>query len=174
MRALHRGWFVGGRGMRALGIDYGDRRIGLAVSDASGTLARPLRVVAPRGSLPDRAAAVAAAVAETAAEPDGLARVVVGVPRALNGAPHEQTARALAFVAALRAVTTVPVALQDERLTSVEAESRLALRKRDWRKRKAMLDAAAAAVILQDYLDRTAEAGGGRAEVGDPGAGDEE
>lgn len=160
---------MGGRSMRALGIDYGDRRIGLAVSDASGTLARPLRVVAPRGSLQDRAAAVAAAVAETAAEPDGLALIVVGVPRALNGTPHGQTARALAFAAALRAVTTVPVALQDERLTSVEAESRLALRERDWRKRKAMLDAAAAAVILQDYLDGAAGGRGPQPPVGDPG-----
>ncbi len=166
-----------GRCRRALGIDYGERRIGLAVSDASGTLARPLRVMAPRGSLPARAAAVAAAVSETAAQPDGLARVVVGVPRALNGTPHAQTARALAFAAALRAVTKVPVALQDERLTSVEAEERLAARERDWRKRKARLDAAAAAVILQDYLDRPAEepgrgpAPGGRCDRGGGAAG---
>lgn len=161
---------MAGRSMRALGIDYGDRRIGLAVSDASGTLARPLRVVAPPGSLRDRAAAVAAEVAGTAAEPDGLALVVVGVPRMLNGTPHDQTARALAFAAALRGATTVPVALQDERLTSVEADARLAVRERDWRKRKARLDAAAAAVILQDYLDRAAEDGGRQALAGDPDA----
>ena len=142
--------------MRALGIDYGERRIGLAVSDGSGTLARPLRVVSPRGSLRERAAAVAVEVAGAAAEPDGLGMVVVGVPRALNGMPHDQTARVLAFVEALRAATSLPVALQDERLTSVEAEQRLAVRERDWRKRKAKLDAAAAAVILQDYLDRVA------------------
>ena len=95
--------------MRALGVDYGERRIGVAVSDASGTLARPLRVLEPRGALRDRAAAVAAEVAGTAAEPDGLALVVVGVPRALNGAPHGQTARARAFAEALRAVVAVPV-----------------------------------------------------------------
>ena len=158
--------------MRVLGIDYGERRIGLAVSDASATLARPLRVVAPRGSLRDRAAAVAAVAAETAAEADGLVLVVVGVPRALNGAAHGQTARALAFAEALRSIAGMPVALQDERLSSVEADERLAVRERDWRKRKARLDAAAAAVILQDYLDRTAAEGGGRADVGDPGAGD--
>jgi putative Holliday junction resolvase len=58
-----------------------------------------------------------------------------------------------AFVAALRRRTTLPVVEVDERLTSREAESRLAVRERDWRKRKARLDAAAAAVILQDYLD---------------------
>ena len=155
---------------RALGIDYGDRRIGLAVSDPSGTLARPLSVVAPRGSLRDRAAAVAAEVAEIAAEPDGLALVVVGVPRALNGTPHDLTVRALAFTDALRAVTTVPVRLQDERLTSVEAEARLAVRERDWRKRRNRLDAAAAAVILQDYLDQAAETRGERSAAGEPEA----
>ena len=63
------------------------------------------------------------------------------------------TPRVEAFADALRARTGHPVVLQDERLTSVEAESRLALRERNWRKRKDKLDAAAAAVILQDYLD---------------------
>ena len=159
--------------MRALGIDYGDRRIGLAVSDASATLARPLRVVAPRGSMGERAAAVAGEVAAVAAEPDGLAVVVLGVPRALDGAAHLQTERVLAFADALREVTGVPLVLQDERLTSVEAESRLAVRERDWRKRKACLDAAAAAVILQDYLDRTATTGDPMPSLGDWDAGEE-
>ena len=59
-----------------------------------------------------------------------------------------------AFIAALADRTALPIAVEDERLTSREAESRLALRERDWRKRKAKLDAAAAAIILQDYLDR--------------------
>ena len=97
----------------------------------------------------ERAAAVAGEVAAVAAGPDGLALVVLGVPRALDGAAHRQTERVLAFADALRAVIGVPLVLQDERLTSVEAESRLAVRERDWRKRKARLDAAAAAVILQ-------------------------
>lgn len=159
--------------MRALGIDYGDRRIGLAVSDASATLARPLRVLAPSGSMQERAGAVAAAVAAVAAEPDGLAVVVLGVPRALDGAAHRLTERVLAFADALRAVTGVPLVLQDERLTSVEAESRLAVRERDWRKRKARLDAAAAAVILQDYLDRNATTGARMPSMGDWDAGGE-
>lgn len=140
--------------MRILGIDYGERRIGLAVSDASGTLARPLRTLSPAGSTADRAAAIAAEAARLAAEPDGLSAAVVGVPRSLDGTPHRQTARTLAFVSALRASSGMPVEQQDERLTSVEAERRLALHERDWRKRKARLDAAAAAVILQDYLDK--------------------
>ena len=164
---------VAGRDMRALGIDYGDRRIGLAVSDVSATLARPLRVVAPRGPLAARAAAVAAEIAALAAESDGLAVVVVGVPRALNGTASRQTSRVLAFADALRACIRVPLELQDERLTSVEAEERLAVRERDWRKRKARLDAAAAAVILQDYLDQAGDSRGPRPAAGDRGAGEE-
>ena len=84
---------------------------------------------------------------------------MVGLPKRLDGAEHEQTARVLTFVDALRRSVDLPVALQDERLSSVEADARLAARERasarerDWRRRKAQLDAAAAAVILQDYLD---------------------
>ncbi len=96
---------------------------------------------------------VAEAIARAAAEEDGLRLVVVGLPRRLDGTPNEQTAAVTAFVEALRARIPQPVVLQDERLSSVEAESRLALRDRDWRSRKKKLDAAAAAVILQDYLD---------------------
>ncbi len=139
--------------MRILGIDYGERRIGLAVSDVTGTLARPLRTIAPSGSTAARAAAVAGEVAALASEADGLETVVVGLPRRLDGAAHEQMARVLTFADALRRSVNLPVALQDERLSSVEAEQRLAVRERDWRRRKARLDAAAAAIILQDYLD---------------------
>jgi len=64
------------------------------------------------------------------------------------------TWRVEAFAAALQSRTGMPVVLQDERLTSREAESRLALRDKDWRSRKERLDAAAAAIILQDYLDQ--------------------
>jgi RNase H-fold protein (predicted Holliday junction resolvase) len=63
--------------------------------------------------------------------------------------------------------------LQDERLTSVEAEERLAVRERDWRKRKVRLDAAAAAVILQDYLDRSAASRGRPPLMGDSDSGEE-
>ena len=139
--------------VRVLGIDYGERRIGLAISDPSGTLARPLATLQAHG---DRAAQVADVVRRLGAEDEGLGAVVVGLPGRLDGSPNEQTPRVLAFVERLRAQVPVPVALQDERLTSVEAESRLAVRDRDWRSRKQKLDAAAAAVILQEYLDSTA------------------
>jgi putative Holliday junction resolvase len=131
----------------------GGRRIGLAISDPSGTLARPLSTLTVDG--PDDAVArVAAEIARLAAEEDGLATIVVGAPARLDGTPSAQTATVDAFVDALRARTTLPIMREDERLTSREAESRLAVRERDWRKRKALIDAAAAAIILQDYLDR--------------------
>jgi putative Holliday junction resolvase len=137
--------------VRALGVDVGGRRIGLAISDASGVLARPLEVIEASGR--EQVVRVTEAIARAAAEEDGLRLVVVGLPRRLDGTPNEQTAAVTAFVEALRARIPQPVVLQDERLSSVEAESRLALRDRDWRSRKKKLDAAAAAVILQDYLD---------------------
>jgi putative Holliday junction resolvase len=130
----------------------GRRRIGLAISDRSGTLARPLSTLSVDGR--DAVDRVAGEIARLAAEEDGLSAVVVGVPVRLDGSPGDQTAYVEAFVAALRARTPIQVVTEDERLTSREAESRLAVHERDWRKRKARLDAAAAAVILQDYLDR--------------------
>ena len=139
--------------MRLLGIDVGDKRVGLAISDVSQTLARPLVTLTVSG--PDAAAEQVAAEAERLShEDDGLEALVVGHPKSLDGTAHAQTSRVERFVEALRRRTALPVHLQDERLSSREAESRLAVRERDWRRRKEKLDAAAAAVILQDYLDR--------------------
>jgi putative holliday junction resolvase len=137
--------------VRTLGLDLGARRIGVAISDASGTLARPLEVLAV--SRAEALGAVTALVGRLAAEDEGLGAIVVGLPRRLDGSPNDQTPLVLAFVDALRERVAQPIALQDERLTSVEAESRLAISDRDWRSRKKKLDAAAAAIILQDYLD---------------------
>ena|SRR5436309_2476951 len=138
---------------RVLGIDLGARRVGLAISDPSRTLARPLatiRVSSPQDAIDQ----VMREVARLCGEEEGLAAIVVGIPRRLDGTATEQTRAAEAFLEALVARTPLPIAREDERLTSREAESRLAVRERDWRVRKAKLDAAAAAVILQDYLDR--------------------
>lgn len=147
--------------MRTLGIDVGERRVGLALSDPSDTLATPLRALQSSGGAQRLVAPIAREIDRLAAEEDGLGRVVVGLPVGLDGRPQAQTARVTTFVEALRRRTGVPIALQDERLTSREAERRLALRERDWRRRKRRLDAAAAAVILQDYLDDGRRANGG-------------
>jgi len=134
-------------------LDIGERRIGVAISDVTGTLARPLGVLQTSGLDGDAVERAASEVARLAAEEDGLASLVIGLPRHLDGTPSDMTPRVEAFAARLRARTELPVVLQDERLTSREAESRLALREKDWRARKRRLDAAAAAIILQEYLD---------------------
>jgi putative Holliday junction resolvase len=139
--------------MRALGVDIGRRRVGLAISDRSGTLARPLATLTVAGP-PEAVRRVAAEAVRLAAEEDGLSTIVVGMPARLNGEPTEETRLALAFIRALTEQVAIPVVACDERLTSREAETRLAESERDWRRRKKKLDAAAAAIILQDYLDR--------------------
>ena len=139
--------------MRVLGIDYGARRIGLALSDATATLASPWRLLQRPPSDAETLRVVLAEIAVLAADSDGLEAVVVGWPRRLDGTPTDQTPIVEAFARGLEAKLTVPVVLQDERLSSREAESRLAVREPDWRKRKKHIDAAAAAIILQDYLD---------------------
>lgn len=139
--------------MRALGIDYGRRRIGLALSDATGLLARPWKTIPREGSPAQVAATLAREVALLVSDDDGLGTVVIGLPRRLSGEANEQTPHVEALVERLRALVFVPVVTQDERLSSREAESLLARREKDWRKRKPLLDATAAAVILQDYLD---------------------
>src|SRR5262245_44120943 len=134
------------RGVRALGIDVGTRRIGVAISDATGTLARPLTTLViddgddvpaaasagrkKRTSMaPSRAVdAIVQTIAQCTAEEDGLGIVVVGVPTRLDGSPTDATAVAADVISGLRARVSIPVIAQDERLTSREAEQRLAIR----------------------------------------------
>ena len=139
--------------MRVVGLDVGERRIGVAISDATRTLARPL-VVLQIARL-DAAAVSRAAdeIRRLATEDDGVSALVIGLPRRLDGSPTSLTAGVQTFASQLGVRTGLPVTFQDERLTSVEAESRLAELDKDWRSRKKRLDAAAAAIILQDHLD---------------------
>jgi putative Holliday junction resolvase len=139
--------------MRILGVDDGRRRIGLAVSDPSGTLARPAETVAGHDDPAAAAREIVAAIGRIEAGDEPVSTIVVGLPLRLDGTPNEQTDHARALAAELQRLTGCDVILQDERLTSREAESRLAVRERDWRVRKRRLDAAAAAVMLQEYLD---------------------
>jgi putative Holliday junction resolvase len=139
--------------VRIVGLDVGERRIGVAVSDVTKTLARPLGVLQTAGLDANGLSVAADEIVRLAAEEDGVAAVVVGLPRRLDGTATDLTVKVERFARQLETRTGLPVALQDERLSSREAESRLALREKDWRVRKARLDAVAAAVILQDYLD---------------------
>lgn len=143
--------------VRALGIDYGNRRIGLALSDATGMLARPWKTIVRVGNPSQVAQAIAAEVRTLAEADEPVSVIVMGHPRRLSGEASEQTAMVETVAELLRRLVDLPLVLQDERLSSYEADARLAVEEKDWRKRKARLDAAAAAIILQDYLDSAAD-----------------
>lgn len=129
-----------------LGIDPGDARIGVARSDPSGILAVPVETV-PRGE--GDLARIAAILEE-----ENAIEVVVGLPRSLSGKEGPAAAKVRAFAAELaRLLAPVPVRLCDERLTTVTAESMLRERGRKGQKRRAVVDQAAAVVILQGALD---------------------
>jgi putative holliday junction resolvase len=137
---------------RVLGVDLGTRRVGLAVSDPTGTLAGPFRVLERSGDpVADRRAIVAAA------QEVGATRIVVGLPRSLSGRDGPAARAARAEVTALEAVAgpDLPVELHDERFSTVSATRALAAapgrRARRWRPTE--VDAAAAAIILQSYLE---------------------
>jgi putative Holliday junction resolvase len=150
-----------------LGIDYGEKRIGLALSDATGLLASPWKTITNDANVGAAAQRIALEVDALVAESDGLDAIVIGLPRRLSGDPNAQTPRVRELAQLLRDRVAITIVLQDERLTSHAAEELLAQRERDWRKRKRQLDAMAAALILQDYLD-SGERG---SESGDRGAG---
>lgn len=139
--------------VRSVGIDYGRKRIGLGLSDATGLLARPWKTLARVGNSRQVAQALAAEIRTLTESGEPVATIVLGHPRRLSGEATEQTAAVEALAGHLRALTGLPVVLQDERLSSREAEALLARTEKDWRRRKPLLDAASAAVILQDYLD---------------------
>lgn len=140
--------------MRVLGIDYGERRLGLALSDASGMLASPWKIVPRPIDTPTSVALVAGIIHDLQRDDDGLQAVVIGWPRRLDGSATHMTVPTEAFAEALGAAVSVPVTLQDERLSSYEADARLIARgERDWKRRKTRIDAEAAAIILQDFLD---------------------
>lgn len=141
--------------MRVIAFDVGAQRTGVAVSDAMQILASPLRVLRGAHVLHDALAIIREFDAE-----DGVEAIVIGLPLRLDGTPTDQTPRARAFAGALGTRVSLPIHLQDERLTSVDAEERLAATDHDWRSRKQKLDAAAAAIILQDFLDARARARG--------------
>jgi putative Holliday junction resolvase len=135
--------------MRVLGVDFGHKRIGLALSDESGTIAQPLEYIDGGGI-----AVVSREIARIGAERKA-GKIVVGVPLRMDGTHSEQTERTLAFVAELRRATTLPVAQWDERLTSVQAERVLLEGNVRRTERKQKIDKLAAQIMLQSYLDAT-------------------
>ena len=141
-----------------LGIDPGDARIGVARSDPSGFLATPVETVRRgKGDL----ARIAAILAEEEA-----VEVVVGLPRSLSGGEGPAAAKVRQFAAALaRRVAPVPVRLCDERMTTVSAEAMLRDRGRKGGNRRAVVDQAAAVLILQQALDTERATGSAPGEI---------
>jgi putative Holliday junction resolvase len=127
--------------VKVLALDHGPARTGVAVSDPTGTIARPLPAIL-RVDSPEGTAQLDRLIAEEAPE-----RILVGDPRALSGARGAQARSAGGFAARLRARVSAPVELVDERLTTVEAG-----RRRAESGARADLDSLAACVILEGYL----------------------
>lgn len=135
-----------------VGVDVGDARIGIAQSDPSGMLATPVETVA-RG--PGDLARIQTIVAERAA-----IEVVVGLPRSLSGGEGPAAVKVRGFAREIaHAVTPVAVRLCDERLSTVTAEAVLRGQGKKGQKRRAVVDQAAAVVILQNALDTERSAG---------------
>jgi len=132
---------------RLLALDVGDRRVGVAVSDLSGRLARPLTIIVRRSKREDFAK-IARLVEEQKAT--GL---VVGYPLNMDDSIGPQARRVQRYAAALGRAVPVPVILWDERLSSEEAADRLRAAAGGRRRRRKYLDDVAAAVILQEYLN---------------------
>ncbi len=148
-----------------IGIDPGDARIGVAKSDPTGFLATPVETV-PRGR--GDLARLAAIVAQEAAEaaPTGVVEVVVGLPRSLKGGENPATVKVREFARRLaRRLAPVPVRLVDERLTTVSAEAMLRDQGRKGAKRRAVVDQAAAVLILQHALDSERASGDAPGEI---------
>lgn len=141
--------------MRVLGLDLGQKRIGVAVSDEAASIAFPTGAIESRGARKDLQA-----VLELIAERE-IGRVVVGLPRHLDGRYGPEAEAARSFAEALHSRSGLPVETLDERWTTVEAERVLHEQGRKKKKQRAMVDSVAASIILGTYLDllRNREAG---------------
>ena len=138
--------------MRTLGIDYGTRRVGVALSDQGGRFATALNVLTVRN--PAHAAGLVADVARR----EGAERLVVGLPLNMDGTVGQQVRLTVEWAGGLGRELAIPVLFVDERLSSYDAEQSLIERKRGGEKitrkrKKGQLDALAAALILQRFLD---------------------
>jgi putative Holliday junction resolvase len=135
--------------MRILALDYGSQRIGVALSDPTGTLARPLPFLPAKGD-----AKLAREIA-TLAEKEQVQLILLGLPRHMNGSLGEAAEKVQAFAAVLGQATALPIKFIDERLSTVQASRQLHEAGRNTRAQRTRIDSEAAAVLLQGYLDIT-------------------
>ncbi|MEE8045492.1 MAG: Holliday junction resolvase RuvX [Dehalococcoidia bacterium] len=134
---------------RLLGVDYGEARIGLAISDPTGTIATPIEAIKAAGA--DDAANISRVAAEREAK-----GIVVGLPLSLDGTQGPAARKVNAFCARLRKITDLPVVAWDERMTTVEAHSLLREAGKSPSKARGAargkIDSASAAIILDSYM----------------------
>jgi len=138
--------------MRSLGLDVGDKRIGVALSDPQCLLASPLTII----NRSDETADIKAII--DIVNQHQVGQIIVGLPYSMNGSLGEQAEKVKTFTQKLCSHTDVPVEFRDERLTTVSAKRLMRAAKTRKGKEKAPDDAIAAAIILQGYLDETYEA----------------
>jgi len=139
---------LGSAAIRILAIDYGTKRVGLALSDATGTIAQPL------GFLPGETASKLLDLLKETVTERKAEEIVVGIPRNMNSTYGPAAEKAREFAAALQQIVAVPVRTWDERLTTVQANRFLIQTGMRREKRKERVDQTAAAILLQSYLDR--------------------
>ncbi len=132
---------------RILALDVGDKRIGMAISDAIGITAQPVGTLV-RSQSPDDFDKIV-----EAAKKHGAAEILVGLPKRLNGSSSPQTEKVLKFLDELKKRADVPVKTWDERLTTVSAEASLIEANVRRKSRRKVIDTAAAQIMLQHYLD---------------------
>jgi len=135
--------------MRNLGLDIGDKRIGVALSDPEGILASPFTIITRRDITADVEAII------NIVNQQGVERIIVGLPRSMDGSIGRQAEKVEAFAQKLCSHTEVPVEFRDERLTTVSAKRLMQSVGKKKTGKKARDDAIAAALILQSYLDET-------------------
>jgi putative holliday junction resolvase len=132
--------------VKILAVDLGKARTGLAICDEGEVLASPVRVISERNW--DRLTSIIVQEAKTLS----AKQIVVGLPRNMDGSEGESAQNARAFAEQLKALTSIPIVLWDERGTTITAHEYLNDTDTRGKKRKAVIDAVAATVILQDYL----------------------
>ena len=137
--------------MRRLGLDIGDKRIGVALSDSEGILASPFTIINRREENLDIAAVIGIVNQQQ------VEHVIVGLPRSMDGSLGRQAEKVKAFTERLSEHTDVPVEYRDERLTTVMAERLAQVANTKKNRGKTRRDAQAAAIILQGYLDERRE-----------------
>jgi len=132
--------------MRILAIDYGQVRVGIAVSDPLGIIAQPVKTLVNDPELIEN-------IKKIVDEFGNVAEIIVGLPKSLSGELGPSAQKVLAFVETLKSSLTIPIKTIDERLTTKQAEKELIAAGLSRKKRKTVIDQTAAVFILQNYLN---------------------